>query len=407
MEVDRQTSTPARAVDPGIVAVVRGAVPGRARPWWVPGPAAGDVLVALAIGAGAALIDGFGGAAVGSAPLWDTALAAPLVLRRRRPAWAIALVALVCLAQWLADVRVIGDVAFLLALFSVAAYGRRWTTLAAALAVGELGVAMAFARWAQPHDWLVPALTAGGTVSACWIVGIYMRMRRDYIVSIQERAETAERERDSRAQVAVAAERARIAREMHDVIAHSLSVMITLNDAAAAVEPSPVVGETISQASEVGRNALEDMQRLLGVLRDDGDPAHEPQPGIAEIPALISTVRASGLAVELSVLGDLNDIPTTAQLALYRIVQESLTNVLKHARNVRNVRVELQRDADSISVLVIDDGAPATDPPMTRPGHGLSGMDERARIFGGHLVAGPSRGGWSVRGTLYVGEVIR
>ena len=171
--------------------------------------------------------------------------------------------------------------------------------MAAALAVAELGVALAFVRWGQPHDWLVPGLTAGGTVSACWIVGIYMRMRSDYIASIQERAETAERERDSRAQVAVAAERARIAREMHDVIAHSLSVMITLNDAAAAVEPSPLAGETIAQASEVGRNALEDMQRLLGVLRDDGDSAHEPQPGLAELPGLVSTVRASGLAVEL------------------------------------------------------------------------------------------------------------
>ena len=101
--------------------MLRGAVPGRGRPWWVPGPVAGDVLVALAVGVGAGLIDGFGGAAVASAPLWDIALAAPLVLRRRRPGWAIALIALVCLVQWLADVKVIGDVAFLLALFSVAA----------------------------------------------------------------------------------------------------------------------------------------------------------------------------------------------------------------------------------------------------------------------------------------------
>ena len=367
----------------------------------------GDVLVALAVGGGTALVDVVGRNNVASAPLWDLALAAPLILRRRRPADALALIALVCLAQWLADVRVIGDVAFLLALFSAAAYGRRWSTLVAALAVAELGVAMAFLRWGQPHDWLLPGLTAGGTVSACWIVGIYMRMRRDYVASIQERAETAERERDSRAQVAVAAERARIAREMHDVIAHSLSVMITLNDAAAAVEPSALASETIVQASEVGRNALDDMQRLLGVLREDDVSVHGPQPGIAEIPDLVSTVRASGLTVELSLLGDLTQLSTTAQLAIYRIVQESLTNVLKHARNARNVKVELERSAESIDVLVTDDGTPAADRPATRPGHGLTGMDERARIFGGELVAGPARGGWSVRSTLPVGEVTR
>ena len=149
------------------------------------------------------------------------------------------------------------------------------------------------------------------------------------------------------------------------------------------------------------------MQRLLGVLREDGDSVHGPQPGVAEIPDLVSTVRASGLTVELTVLGDLTQLPTTAQLAIYRIVQESLTNVLKHARNARNVKVELERSADSVGVLVIDDGAPITDRPVTRPGHGLTGMDERARIFGGELVAGPARGGWSVRGTLHVGGVAR
>jgi signal transduction histidine kinase len=378
----------------------------------VPGPVAGDVLVALAVAVGAGLVDVLGAAdRVDSAPLWDIALAAPLVLRRRRPAHAFALISLVCLAQWLAGVEVSGDVAFLLALFSVAAYGRRWPTLIAAITIAELGVAMAFLRWGSAHHWLLPALTAAGTVSACWIMGIYMRMRSDYIASIQELAETAERERDSQARVAVAAERSRIAREMHDVIAHSLSVMITLNDAAAAVEPTPRGIQTIMQASEVGRNALEDMQRLLGVLREDEspDPEHAPQPGVAEIPALISTVRASGLSVHLAMTGDLTGIPTTAQLALYRIIQESLTNVLKHAHKVRNVRVELLRDADTVGVVVVDDGASTIERPTTHPeGHGLEGMEERARIFGGQLSAGPGRtGGWSVRAVLHIGEVAR
>ena len=358
-----------------------------------------DVAVAAAVAAGTSLVDAFGslpGGAVG----WDLLLAAPLVLRRRWPAWAAALIAAVCLAQWLAGVRATGDVAFLVALYSLGAYERRRWILASAVVIAEVGVIMAVTRWAPASNRLLPGLLSTGTVTAAWMAGIYVRMRRAYLVSALQRAETAERERDSRAQVAVAAERARMAREMHDVIAHSLSVMITLNDAAAAVESSGQARDTITQASEVGRQALAEMRRMLGVLRN-GEPAElTPSPGADQLADLISMVRSAGLSVELAVTGDLSTMLPTAQLALYRIVQESLTNVLKHGRNVRHVVVQVIRQGPRVELQIDDDGLPGGQGPGP-VGHGVSGMTERASLFGGHVDAGPRDGtGWRVTAQL-------
>jgi signal transduction histidine kinase len=358
-----------------------------------------DVATVAAVAGGAGLIDAFGslpGRAVG----WDLLLAAPLVLRRRWPAWAAALIAAVCLAQWLANVRATGDVAFLVALYSLGAYERRRWILASAVVVAEVGVVMAVTRWGPPSNRLLPGLLSTGTVTAAWVAGIYVRMRRAYLVSALQRAETAERERDSRAQVAVAAERARMAREMHDVIAHSLSVMITLNDAAAAVESSAQARDTITQASEVGRQALAEMHRMLGVLRNGEPDELAPSPGVDQLADLASMVRSAGLSVELAITGDLGTMPPTAQLALYRIVQESLTNVLKHGRNVRHVLVRVTRQGPSVELQVDDDGQPAGQV-TGRTGHGVSGMAERAGLFGGYVDAGPRDGaGWRVTARL-------
>ena len=358
-----------------------------------------DVATAAAVAAATGLLDTFGSASRGAVG-WDLLLAAPLVLRRRWPAWAAALIAAVCLAQWLAGVRATGDVAFLVALYSLGAYERRRWILASAVVVAELGVIMAVTRWAPDSNRLLPGLLSTGTVTAAWMAGIYVRMRRAYLVSALQRAETAERERDSRAQVAVAAERARMAREMHDVIAHSLSVMITLNDAAAAVESSGQARDTITQASEVGRQALAEMRRMLGVLRN-GEPAElAPSPGADQLTDLVSMVRSAGLSVELAVTGDLSTMPPTAQLALYRIVQESLTNVLKHGRNVRHVVVQVIRQGPRVEVQIDDDGLPGGHVPSP-VGHGVSGMAERASLFGGHVDAGPRDGtGWRVTAQL-------
>jgi signal transduction histidine kinase len=358
-----------------------------------------DVATAAAVAAGTGLLDAFGSAPRGAVG-WDLLLAAPLVLRRRWPAWAAALIAAVCLAQWLAGVLATGDVAFLVALYSLGAYERRRWILASAVVIAEVGVIMAVARWAPASNRLLPGLLSTGTVTAAWMAGIYVRMRRAYLVSALQRAETAERERDSRAQVAVAAERARMAREMHDVIAHSLSVMITLNDAAAAVESPVQARDTITQASEVGRQALAEMHRMLGMLRD-GEPAElAPSPGADQLADLISIVRSAGLSVELAVTGDLGTMLPTAQLALYRIVQESLTNVLKHGQNVQHVVVQVLRQGPRVELQIDDDGLPCGQVPG-RAGHGVSGMTERASLFGGHVDAGPRDGaGWRVTAQL-------
>ena len=312
-----------------------------------------------------------------------------------------------CLAQWLANVLATGDLAFLVALYSLGAYERRRWILASAVVVAEVGVVMALARWGSAADHPLQGLLFTGTVTAAWVAGIYVRMRRAYLVSALQRAETAERERDSRARIAVAQERTRLAREMHDVIAHSLSVMITLNDAAAAVESSAQARDTITQASDVGRQALAEMHRMLGVLRN-GEPAElVPSPGADQLADLVSMVRSAGLSVELAVTGDLRSMPATAQLALYRIVQESLTNVLKHGRNVRHVAVRVTRQGPCVELQVDDDGMPAAQFPGSaslvsgRAGHGVSGMAERAGLFGGHADAGPRDGaGWRVTARL-------
>lgn len=364
-----------------------------------------DIAAAAAVAVTAGLADIF--KSLPGAVGWDLLLAAPLVLRRRWPACAAALIAAICLVQWLANVLATGDVAFLVALYSLGAYERRRWILASAVVVAEVGVIMALARWGPASGHLMQGLLATGTVTAAWVAGIYVRMRRAYLASALQRAETAERERDSRARVAVAAERARIAREMHDVIAHSLSVMITLNDAAATVESSAQARDTITQASEVGRQALAEMHRMLGVLRDGETAELAPSPGVDQLADLVAMVRSAGLSVELAVTGDLSTMPPTAQLALYRIVQESLTNVLKHGRNVRHVTVRVTRQAQRIRLRVDDDGTQTAPVPSLAArasggaGHGVSGMAERASLFGGYVDAGPRGGaGWRVAASL-------
>ena len=364
-------------------------------------PAVLDAGIALAVAAGAVLVDAFGPDYRTTGALgWDVVLAAPLLLRRRAPALAASVVAAVCFVQWTTGTIASGDIAVLVMLYALGAWeSRRWL-LSVAVAVAEVGVVMAVTRWAPPgHAWLA-GLMVTGTVTASWVLGSYVRTRRAYVASMIERAETAERERDTRAVLAVDAERARMAREMHDIIAHSLSVMITLNDGAAAVATTPEVRTAVRQASDVGRQALTEMQRLLGVLRGDGPADRAPQPDAAQLSDLVATVRSAGLSVELSVTGELARLAPTAQLAVYRIVQESLTNVLKHARNVNRVVVEIIDERGRVVVRVRNNGDP---PEHVVAGHGLVGMRERAGLFDGRFEAGPAPGGgWLVNAELHV-----
>lgn len=362
-----------------------------------------DALLALGVALVAVLVDVFGpDYRTAVAPYWDVALATPLVLRRRAPATAAALIAAVCLAQWLTGVVANGDFVVLIMLYSLGAWEQRRWLLAAALVVGEAGVALAVARWTPGSHQRLTGLMATGTVTAALVIGLYVRTRRAYLASMIERAETAERDRDRQARIAVAEERTRMAREMHDVIAHSLAVMITLSDAAVAVTAPGAVRDTVAQASEVGRQALAEMQRILGVLRSAGPADLVPQPGTAQLADLIAIVRSAGLRVELEISGEPGDLPPTMQLTIYRIVQESLTNVLKHGRNVRRVVVTLTYRDDGVQIQVTNDGEADT-LDEAAIGHGLVGMRERSALYQGEFHAGPIRsGGWEVFAELKV-----
>ncbi len=398
---------------------------------WVPRTLV-DLIVAAGLFGAVALTDTLGPDQHGTQALgWDLALVTPLVLRRALPEVAAALLGLVALAQWLWGPPLMGDIAVLVILYTLGARAAdredrraRWA-LGVSVLVAQLGVVMAVTRW-QPHGDVFALIMLTGTVTAAWGAGIYVRTRRAWIGSLRERAETAERERDRQAEMAVAAERARIAREMHDVIAHSLSVMITLNDAAVAVGAPGPARDTVEQASEVGRQALAEMQRLLGVLRREDDTFDTgsanrghgtssirdltPAPGVEQLAELTAQGRSAGLDVELQTTGELTTLAPSIQLAAYRIVQESLTNVLKHGRNVEKVVVDLTRRTDRLEVSVTDDGhlRPSAD---SRPrlgnargpsrGFGLVGMRERALVFGGAVTAGPlDKKGWQVRASL-------
>jgi signal transduction histidine kinase len=221
---------------------------------------------------------------------------------------------------------------------------------------------------------------------------------------MDERARRLEIERDQQAVIAAADERTRIARELHDIVSHSLSVVITLADAAALVgRADPDRGaEAMTEVSEVGRRALTDMRAMLGVLRTDEPAARlAPQPGIGEIGALIEQIRTTGLVVDLSAAGAPFPLGAAAGLTVYRIVQEALTNTLRHAAATR-AAVTITYGYPGVRLRVTDDGTAAAGP--ARPGdtgHGLDGMRERAALHGGTLRAGPvAGGGWLVEATL-------
>jgi signal transduction histidine kinase len=335
-------------------------------------------------------------------------LCAPLVLRRRYPVPVFAFQCLVAFGQWLHGSVQVADAALLVGLYTVAAHcPRRWA-LAAAGAL-EIGVGLAVLRWWENARGIPTLVLLSGMVTAAFVLGVNLRTRRAYLASLEDRARRAEHERDQQSRIAAAGERARIAREMHDIVAHNLSVMIALADGAAfaARTGSPQAESAARQVSETGRQALAEMHRLLGVLREDTgtDVSRAPQPGIEQLDDLVAQVRAAGLATSLTVSGQPFPLPTTAQLAIYRVVQEALTNVLKHADTPTGVRVLLSYDDPTVRLQIVDDGrSPGTAVREPSAGHGLAGMRERAAMFGGEVSAGPAPGGgWQVAVRLVLG----
>jgi signal transduction histidine kinase len=215
-----------------------------------------------------------------------------------------------------------------------------------------------------------------------------------------DRSDGAERERT---QLAVSAERNRIAREMHDIVAHNLSVMIALTDGAAlTLERDPArAREAISQAAATGRAALAEMRNTFALLRsglDDADPALHPEPNLADLDALLETARSTGLQVTYHVSGSTDGLSTGLQLAVFRLVQEGITNTLKHAPRATRLQVSIRRGQEDLRVVVDDDGG--TNVPTGPLGHGLIGMRERVSLHNGRLFAGPTNSGWRVSAWL-------
>jgi signal transduction histidine kinase len=320
----------------------------------------------------------------------------PLAARRRFPGAVLA----ASVASGLA-VAAIGlppetlGLAILVAVYSVAAYGDRWVSLAG-LAAAELGSA---AVQLTPSRFNAPTVVTNTLViGAAWLLGHFVGVRRAYTARVERTAEL-ERARAELARRAVAEERLRLARELHDVVAHAISVIAVQSGVGAHVantQPEEAA-KALAAIEATSRAALTELRRLLGVLRQEGEPEGSlaPVPGLADLDALLAEVAKAGLGVRLRVEGTPSQLPAGVDLSAYRIVQEALTNVVKHAGPARAQVVVGYRDQE-VTVEVTDDGrgvvAP-TDDGQAGVGHGLIGMRERVAVFGGDLEAGPRPGG--------------
>ncbi|MER6159542.1 histidine kinase [Streptomyces sp. NPDC001868] len=331
------------------------------------------------------------------------ALSLPLVWRRRAPLTVFGAVAATAFVQWLTGVQLPADIALLVALYTVAAHSGRRSTLVAG-AVVEGGALLACLRWATDGAFLTPFVAVTAMVVAAAVLGVNVRTTRAYLAALQERAVRLERQQDQQARLAVAEERTRITREMHDIVTHNLSVMVALTDAAVyAQRRSPdKATAAMLQISETGRQALTDMRRSLGVLRtDEPDAERHPLPGIAQLAALADQMCAAGLPTRVEVQGAPTHIPATAQLTVYRLVQEALTNTLKHTPSGTHAKVRIQCSTETVAVDVTDSGPRPPRSGATPSGHGIPGMRERAAAYGGTLRAGPlPGGGWGVHTRL-------
>jgi signal transduction histidine kinase len=321
----------------------------------------------------------------------------PLVARRRFPGAVLA----VCVASGLAITALGVPPSFLgpampVAVYSVAAYGRRWVSLAG-LVVAELGLAAV---------WLTPAMLERssflffmGFIAVAWVLGHFVGDRQVYAAQLEERTAELEEAREELARRAVVEERLRLARELHDVVAHAMSVIAVQSGVGAHVADSrpEEVGKALAAIEVTSRGALEELRRLLGVLRQDSEVQASlmPVPGLANLDSLLAEVGKAGLAVRVRVEGTPLQLPAGVDLSAYRIVQEALTNVVKHA-GPAHAEVTIGYRDQEVTVEVTDDGRGAVPPASdgrVGTGHGLIGMRERVAAFSGDLQVGPRPGG--------------
>ena len=333
----------------------------------------------------------------------------PLAVRRRTPAATLltaagALVVGAFLVSHSNGVPVGVFLAMLLAFYSVGAHcDDRRSPLVGAVAVAAIAAAdlarpgTFSASGTRPSAWLAFAIA--------WLVGRDLRRRRQRVAELEDRAERLEREREEQAQLAVAEERGRIARELHDVIAHGVSVIVVQAQAGPHLvdDPQRVIG-VFRAIESSGRDALVELRRLLGILRsEDEQLAIGPQPGLGSLQSLVEQMRASGLPVQLRIEGEPVHLPAGIDLSAYRIVQEALTNVVKHAGDAA-AEVVIRYGARALELDVVDDGRGRT-PSRNGSGHGLIGMRERVALYDGTLETGTrDGGGYAVRARLPFGD---
>jgi signal transduction histidine kinase len=321
----------------------------------------------------------------------------PLALRRRAPLAVTVVVMGALIVESLAvgsaptpDSQLVG---WLLAIYTVAAHCDR-----VAAAIGGAVSLAAGLVWMGIDDFLFPVVVFGGA----WVAGRLVRQRQVYAEAIEQRAQALEGEREANARAVAAEERARIARELHDLLSHSVSVMVVQASAerSALGTERAAPGQALEAIERTGRQALDEMRRLFTLLRSGAPSELAPQPTLAELDALVQHVRETGLAVDVQIQGEPGAVPPGVALCAYRIVQEALTNVIKHAGPAR-ASVRLRYAGDSLALEVTDDGRGARNGSGSAPGHGLMGMRERVALYGGELDAGTRNGGgFAVRARL-------
>jgi signal transduction histidine kinase len=333
----------------------------------------------------------------------------PIALRRVAPLVALSIsVAAVALHIALGYQGVsAGTFAALVILYSAASLTDMAGAILAALIAGA-GIAIYFAT-DRSEPGVTAAVSTTATYLAAWGLGVYVRSRREYTSVVEERARLLDQERDLLSREAVASERARIARELHDMVGHALSlIVIQAGGAQRVMQSKPeLVNESLASIQTIGRQAMTDMERMLGMLRAPEAEGRElgPQPGLGDVEDLVSTVSGAGLPVEVKVEGQPVPLPPSIDLSAYRIIQEALTNVVKHAGQA-SAAVRILYGSNDLELEIIDTGQGAGDggEESMRGGRGLIGMKERVGLFGGDITAGPRpEGGFRVHARLPLG----
>ncbi|GGO25125.1 two-component sensor histidine kinase [Microbispora rosea subsp. aerata] len=320
----------------------------------------------------------------------------PVALRRSRP---LVLAVAVCVPETALNMLHydpgLSAVGKLVLLYSVAAYRGLALSLIALVVFLFDYVAGAAAGILAP-SWTDHVIVTA-VLLLCWVCGRAVRLRRAYLAELVQRADRLERAREADTRAARAEERSRIARELHDVVAHHVSVM-TVQAAAARkmldVKPD-VARDALTAIEEMGRTAMAEMRSIVGVLRTDGPAERGPQPGMDDLPALVEQMREAGLRTELSIEGERRSLPPGVDLAAYRLVQEALTNSLRHAGPAARAWVTVRHEPNELTVHVEDDGRGAAEESLRigGKGHGLVGIRERVALYGGVLRIGPRIGG--------------